>query len=87
MYEGPIQDLIDELAKQPGLGPKGAQRIAFHLLAGEKSDIDRLIAALGHVRDDVTFCAECGNVSADRLCRICSDARRDATKILSLIHI
>ncbi len=48
---------------------------------GEKSDIDRLIAALGRVRDDVVFCAECGNVSANRLCRICSDSRRDATKI------
>ncbi|MBE7162814.1 MAG: recombination protein RecR [Williamsia herbipolensis] len=81
MYEGPIQDLIDELAKQPGLGPKGAQRIAFHLLGGERTEIDRLIAALGNVRDNVTFCAECGNVSAQKLCRICSDARRDATKI------
>ena len=81
MYEGPIQDLIDELAKQPGLGPKGAQRIAFSLLAGEKSDIDRLVAALQRVRDDVTFCSECGNVSANPRCRICSDARRDATKI------
>ena len=51
MYEGPIQDLIDELAKQPGLGPTGAQRIAFHLLAGEKSDIDRLVAA-GQLTED-----------------------------------
>ncbi|GAC78997.1 MULTISPECIES: recombination mediator RecR [Gordonia] len=81
MYEGPIQDLIDQLAKLPGLGPKGAQRIAFHLLAGENAEIDRLTAALGKVRDDVTFCAECGNIAADRLCRICADARRDATKI------
>ncbi len=81
MYEGPIQDLIDQLAKLPGLGPKGAQRIAFHLLAGENTEIDRLTAALGKVRDDVTFCAECGNIAADRLCRICADARRDATKI------
>ncbi|MDR2280182.1 MAG: recombination mediator RecR [Gordonia sp. (in: high G+C Gram-positive bacteria)] len=81
MYEGPIQDLIDQLAKLPGLGPKGAQRIAFHLLAGENEEIDRLTAALGKVRDDVTFCAECGNIAADRLCRICADVRRDATKI------
>lgn len=81
MYEGPIQDLIDELAKQPGLGPKGAQRIAFHLLAVENKEIDRLIGALGRVRDNVTFCSECGNVSANVKCRICSDARRDATKI------
>ncbi|MGB3302351.1 recombination mediator RecR [Gordonia sp. (in: high G+C Gram-positive bacteria)] len=81
MYEGPIQDLIDQLAKLPGLGPKGAQRIAFHLLAGENVEIDRLIAALGHVRDDVVFCSECGNVAAEKLCRICADARRDVTKI------
>ncbi len=81
MYEGPIQVLIDQLAKLPGLGPKGAQRIAFSLLAGDKQEIDRLITALGEVRDNVTFCAECGNVAAERLCRICGDARRDATKI------
>ncbi|MFT3716287.1 MAG: recombination mediator RecR [Gordonia sp. (in: high G+C Gram-positive bacteria)] len=81
MYEGPIQILIDQLAKQPGLGPKGAQRIAFSLLAGDNTEIDRLIAALGEVRDNVQFCVECGNVSADRLCRICADARRDPTKI------
>ena len=81
MYEGPIQVLIDQLAKLPGLGPKGAQRIAFSMLAGDKQEIDRLIAALGEVRDNVHFCARCGNVAADELCRICSDARRDATKI------
>ncbi|MFT4127670.1 MAG: recombination mediator RecR [Gordonia sp. (in: high G+C Gram-positive bacteria)] len=81
MYEGPIQDLIDELAKLPGLGPKGAQRIAFAMLGGENSEIDRLIAALVGVRDDVTFCAECGNVSAKEVCRICSDPGRDATVI------
>lgn len=81
MYEGPIQVLIDQLAKLPGLGPKGAQRIAFALLAGDKSEIDRLVAALGEVRDNVAFCSECGNIAAARLCRICSDARRDATKI------
>lgn len=81
MYEGPIQDLIDELAKLPGLGPKGAQRIAFHLLAVPAGDIDRLTAALVHVRDDVVFCEVCGNVSAQARCRICRDARRDASKI------
>ncbi|MFM9376930.1 recombination mediator RecR [Gordonia sp. VNK21] len=81
MYEGPIQVLIDQLAKLPGLGPKGAQRIAFAMLAGETSEIDRLVAALIEVRDNVNFCAECGNVAADRLCRICADSRRDATKI------
>ncbi|PXW30747.1 UNVERIFIED_CONTAM: DNA replication and repair protein RecR [Williamsia faeni] len=81
MYEGPIQDLIDELAKLPGLGPKGAQRIAFHLMAVPAADIDRLTAALVHVRDDVVFCEVCGNVSAQARCRICRDARRDASKI------
>lgn len=81
MYEGPIQDLIDEMAKLPGLGPKGAQRIAFHLLAVPAADIDRLTAALVHVRDDVVFCEVCGNVSAELRCRICRDARRDASKI------
>ncbi|MFZ2509583.1 MAG: recombination mediator RecR [Gordonia sp. (in: high G+C Gram-positive bacteria)] len=81
MYEGPIQVLIDQLAKLPGLGPKGAQRIAFSMLAGDKQEIDRLIAALGDVRDNVNFCARCGNVAADEFCRICSDSRRDATKI------
>lgn len=81
MYEGPIQVLIDQLAKLPGLGPKGAQRIAFAMLAGDNSEIDRLIGALGEVRDNVQFCDVCGNVSADQLCRICADARRDPTKI------
>lgn len=81
MYEGPIQDLIDELAKLPGLGPKGAQRIAFHLMAVPAADIDRLTASLVHVRDDVVFCEVCGNVSAQARCRICRDARRDASKI------
>lgn len=81
VYEGPIQDLIDEMAKLPGLGPKGAQRIAFHLLAVPAADIDRLTAALVHVRDDVVFCEVCGNVSAQVRCRICRDARRDGSKI------
>ncbi|MBA4023624.1 MULTISPECIES: recombination mediator RecR [Mycobacteriales] len=81
MYEGPIQDLIDEMAKLPGLGPKGAQRIAFHLLSAPAADINRLTAALVHVRDDVVFCEVCGNVSAQVRCRICRDARRDASKI------
>jgi recombination protein RecR len=81
MYEGPIQDLIDELAKLPGLGPKGAQRIAFHLLGVPHAEIDRLTAALTRVRNDVTFCEVCGNVSAAKRCRICLDARRDVSKI------
>lgn len=77
MFEGPVQDLIDELGKLPGIGPKSAQRIAFHLLSVEPPDIDRLTAVLNKVRDGVKFCAVCGNVSDEDTCRICSDARRD----------
>ena len=81
LFEGPVQDLIDELGKLPGIGPKSAQRIAFHLLSVEPPQIDRLTAVLGKVRDGVTFCAVCGNVSDDERCRICSDARRDGTVV------
>ena len=69
MFEGPVQDLIDELGKLPGIGPKSAQRIAFHLLSVEPPDIDRLTAVLGRIRDGVTFCAVCGNVSDEERCR------------------
>lgn len=81
MYEGPVQELIDELAKLPGVGPRGAQRIAFHLLGVQPTDIDRLTNALTRVRNDVRYCEVCGNVSAETRCRICSDPRRDASKI------
>lgn len=81
MYEGPVQDLIDELGKLPGVGPKSAQRIAFHLLSVEPPDIDRLQNALQKVRDGVQFCIVCGTVSDKETCRICSDARRDRTLI------
>ncbi|WP_074335187.1 recombination mediator RecR [Mycobacteroides abscessus] len=77
MFEGPVQDLIDELGKLPGVGPKSAQRIAFHLLGVEAPDIDRLTAALTRVRDGVQFCEVCGNVSDKERCRICADPRRD----------
>ncbi|MEX3573570.1 hypothetical protein R6867_14370, partial [Mycobacterium tuberculosis] len=60
MFEGPVQDLIDELGKLPGIGPKSAQRIAFHLLSVEPSDIDRLTGVLAKVRDGVRFCAGWG---------------------------
>jgi recombination protein RecR len=62
MFEGAIQDLIDELGRLPGVGPKGAQRIAFYLLAAESADVERLSAALKRVKDDVRFCRICGNV-------------------------
>jgi recombination protein RecR len=81
VFEGPVQDLIDELGKLPGIGPKSAQRIAFHLLSVEPPDIDRLTAVLNKVRDGVKFCAVCGNVSDEDRCRICSDARRDASVV------
>jgi recombination protein RecR len=81
MFEGPVQDLIDELGKLPGIGPKSAQRIAFHLLSVEPPDIDRLTGVLQRIRDGVKFCAVCGNVSDDERCRICSDSRRDASLV------
>ena len=79
MFEGPVQDLIDELGKLPGIGPKSAQRIAFHLLSVEPPDIDRLTAVLGKVRDGVKFCAVCGNV-VRRRDAAASAATRDATR-------
>src|SRR3954451_17049018 len=81
MYEGPVQDLIDELGRLPGVGPKSAQRIAFHLLAADHVDVRRLITALTEVKDKVRFCVVCGNVSESEECRICRDPRRDATVI------
>ncbi len=77
MYEGVVQDLIDELARLPGVGPKGAQRIAFHLLAADPGDVRRLAATLVQVKDTVRFCATCGNVAEAAECRICRDPRRD----------
>jgi recombination protein RecR len=76
MYEGPVQDLIDELGRLPGVGPKGAQRIAFHLLAADGEDVTRLVAALTEVKDKVRFCRICGNVAESDECRICRDDRR-----------
>ncbi len=77
MYEGVVQDLIDELGRLPGVGPKGAQRIAFHLLAADPADVHRLVRALTEVKEKVRFCSICGNVSQDEQCRICRDVRRD----------
>ncbi|GGG73154.1 recombination mediator RecR [Corynebacterium pelargi] len=77
MFEGPLQDLIDEFSRLPGVGPKSAQRIAFHLLHVEPTDIERLQAALGAVRDGVTFCRICCNISRAQVCRICADSSRD----------
>ncbi|MGI8869244.1 MAG: recombination mediator RecR [Mycobacteriales bacterium] len=81
MYEGAVQDLIDELGRLPGVGPKSAQRIAFHLLAADRADVTRLASVLSRVKDEVKFCSICGNVSEAEECRICRDPRRDAAVI------
>ena len=77
MYEGVVQDLIDELGRLPGVGPKGAQRIAFYLLEADPVDVKRLAQVLVEVKDRVRFCSVCGNVAEDEQCRICRDPRRD----------
>ncbi len=81
MYEGVVQDLIDELGRLPGVGPKSAQRIAFHLLQADPADVRRLVSAITEVAEKVRFCSICGNVSSDDQCRICRDPRRDPTSI------
>jgi recombination protein RecR len=77
VYEGAVQDLIDELGRLPGVGPKSAQRIAFHLLAADAVDVRRLAQVLVEVKDRVKFCSVCGNVAEEETCRICRDPRRD----------
>lgn len=81
MYEGPVQDLIDELGQLPGVGPKSAQRIAFYLLDADTEDVDRLADTLKLVKRTVKFCRICFNISEDDECRICRDPRRDHTRI------
>jgi recombination protein RecR len=81
MYEGAVQDLVDELGRLPGIGPKSAQRIAFHLLAAEPGDVERLAATLVRVKNEIRFCRVCGNVSEADECRICRDPRRDPAVI------
>ncbi|WP_076258712.1 recombination mediator RecR [Intrasporangium flavum] len=81
MYEGAVQDLIDELGRLPGVGPKSAQRIAFHLLQADSEDVTRLVTALTEVKARVRFCEVCGNVAQAERCRICADPRRDQTSI------
>ena len=79
MYEGAVQDLIDELGRLPGIGPKSAQRLAFHLLAADPHDVRRLVDAINEVKEKVRFCQVCGNVAQEEQCRICRDPRRDMT--------
>ncbi|HHV21343.1 MAG TPA: recombination protein RecR [Propionibacterium sp.] len=81
MYEGPVQDLIDELGQLPGIGPKSAQRIAFHILSTETAEVQRLIDALQRVKQTVKFCEVCFNIAEENRCRVCRDQRRDPTTI------
>jgi len=81
MYEGAIQDLIDALGRLPGIGPKSAQRIAFHILQSDEEIAANLVEAVRTVKERVKFCTQCGNVSEETECRICRDPRRDGTKI------
>ncbi len=81
MYEGVVQDLIEELGQLPGVGPKGAQRIAFYLLSADPDRVRRLSSLLVEVTEKVKFCRICGNVAEEDECRICRDARRDLSVI------
>ncbi|GAA1807448.1 recombination mediator RecR [Nesterenkonia flava] len=81
MYEGAVQDLIDELGRLPGIGPKSAQRVAFHILEADAADMKRLAEAIRTVKEKVQFCEICFNVSEESRCRICQDERRDASLI------
>jgi recombination protein RecR len=80
-YAGPVQDLIDELGRLPGVGPKSAQRIAFHLLKLPEQDALRLATAIAEVKAKVTFCTRCFNVAEGAECGICTDPRRDSTVV------
>lgn len=81
MYEGPIQDLIDELSRLPGIGPKSAQRLAFHLLKAPPDEARRLAEAITRAKERMSFCKECGNVAEGDLCRVCRDPGRDPAVI------
>src|SRR3954453_5626617 len=81
MYEGAVQALIDELGRLPGVGPKGAQRIAFYLLAADPVDVRRLVTALTEVKEKVKFCSVCGKATEEELCKVGRDPRRDDTVI------
>ena len=81
MYEGVIQELIDELGRLPGVGPKSAQRIAFYLLQADEDQAKRLAEVLTEVKERVRFCEQCGNVAEAELCNICRDPRRSKASI------
>ncbi|UTX34895.1 recombination mediator RecR [Micrococcus luteus] len=81
MYQGAVRDLIDELGRLPGIGPKSAQRIAFHMLEADREDMLRLADAIRTVKDRVRLCSVCFNVSEDEVCSLCRDERRDRSQI------
>ncbi len=81
MYEGIIQELIDELGRLPGIGPKSAQRIAFHVIQSESVDVNRLVEVLLIVKERVKICSQCFNIAEEELCKICRDVRRDDSLI------
>ena len=81
MFEGPLQDVIDEFSRLPGIGPKSAQRIALHLLTLDTEDIDRLTNALSGLHGGVAFCRICHNISQEDVCRICADSTRDTSLV------
>jgi recombination protein RecR len=81
VYDGALQDLVDELSHLPGIGPKSAQRIAFHVLLADPADVERLTTAIAEVKRRIRFCETCGNVAESEQCRICRDPRRDRSVI------
>jgi recombination protein RecR len=85
VYEGAIQDLIDELGRLPGVGPKSAQRIAFHILNTDTADVARLAQVLRRVKDEVRFCSVCFNVAEQELCKVCRDPRR-TTDVICVVE-
>jgi recombination protein RecR len=81
LYEGPVQDLIDELGRLPGIGPKSAQRIAFHLLKVDPEDAKRLARVIVDAKDKVSWCRRCYNIAEGEVCKFCRDERRDGTVV------
>ncbi|MDU6927298.1 MAG: recombination protein RecR, partial [Dermabacter sp.] len=77
MFQGIVQDLIDELGMLPGVGPKSAQRIAFYVLGAESASIERLASTLTEVKKRIRFCEVCGNIAEEERCAICLDERRN----------
>ncbi|MDU0348118.1 recombination mediator RecR [Actinomyces sp. MRS3W] len=80
-YEGALEDLVDQFGELPGIGPKSAQRLAFHILSADTDSVERLIEALRAVKARVRFCATCGNVAESEQCAVCRDPRRDRSVI------